>query len=180
MFSLEEIAQITYNTMQLYFDQRKIDLAVGPISDDDANTLTRAYGDLNWEYYISTLGNQDDCFSLCIKFVTSSEHRLVESAPAGAAMSIFDARDKSLNIHIVENFVKDSEKHPLRRKMVLYTLYASMIFMNMAGSDVIRIHEPVEDKIDYYASFGFTMDPCGYIMSSNFTKLQQEMVKRAS
>ncbi|WP_370605364.1 hypothetical protein [Citrobacter braakii] len=48
MLSLEEVAQLTYNTLQSYMDQRGIDLAVGPLSDVDANSLARAYGELNW------------------------------------------------------------------------------------------------------------------------------------
>ena len=55
MLSLEEVAQLTYNTLQSYMDQRGIDLAVGPLSDIDAGSLARAYGELNWEWYITCL-----------------------------------------------------------------------------------------------------------------------------
>ncbi|MCW7764315.1 hypothetical protein [Photorhabdus luminescens] len=178
MLSLEHIAQLTYNTLQLYMDQRGIDLAVGPISDNDANMLIRAYGELNWEYYITEIGNRDDCFSLCIKFVASKEHCLVEPVPSGAALSTYDLNDKSFNIHVLENFVKDTENHPLRRKMLLYTLYAALIFMSMVDGEVIRIHEPVNDKIDYYHSFGFEMENCGYIMSCDIEALTENVKTR--
>ncbi|EQC00956.1 hypothetical protein LGZ99_09835 [Photorhabdus temperata] len=179
MLSLKHVAQLTYNILQLYMNQRGIDLVVGPISDNDANMLTRAYGDINWEYYITEVGNRDNCFSLCIKFVKSREPFQVESVPAGAALSTYDLNDKSFNIYVLENFVKDTENHPLRRKMLLYTLYTALIFMNMVDGEIVRIHEPVEDKIAYYCSFGFELERCGYVMSCDIQTLIEKVKSRS-
>ncbi|TDB52146.1 hypothetical protein [Photorhabdus luminescens] len=179
MLSLKHVAQLTYNTLQSYMDQRGIDLAVGPISDSDANMLTRAYGELNWDYYITEVGNRDDCFSLCIKFVISRENLQIESVPAGVALSTYDLSNKSFNIHVLENFVKDTENHPLHRKMLLYTLYASLIFMNMVDGEDVRIHEPVKDKIAYYRSFGFELERCGYVMSCDIKTLTAKLKSRS-
>ncbi|HCR0843539.1 TPA: hypothetical protein OMT42_000497 [Klebsiella aerogenes] len=181
MLSLEEIAQLTYNTLQSYMDQRGIDLAVGPLSDIDANSLSRAYGDLNWEWYLTEIGNRDDCFSLCIKLVTSQENKLVEHYPAGVALCTYFIDTKIFEVHAVENFVKDTEDHPLRRKMVLYTLYAALIFMNQVDGEAIKIIEPVEDKIDYYRTFGFEMqDGNQDVMHCSFEKLQTVLATLAS
>lgn len=181
MLSLEEVAQLTYNTLQSYMDQRGIDLAVGPLSDIDAGSLARAYGELNWEWYITEVGNRDDCFSLCIKLVTSQENKVVEHYPAGVALCTYFIDSKFFEVHAVENFVKDTEDHPLRRKMVLYTLYAALIFMNQVDGEAIRIIEPVEDKIEYYRSFGFEMLADGSnAMHCDFDKFQRVLAERAS
>lgn len=180
MLSLEEVAQLTYNTLQSYMDQRGIDLAVGPLTDGDANSLSRAYGELNWEWYITEIGNRDDCFSLCIKLVTSQENKLVEHYPAGVALCTYFMESKIFDVHAVENFVKDTEDHPLRRKMVLYTLYAALIFMNQVDGVAIRIIEPVEDKIEYYRTFGFEMlNNQRDVMHCNFDKFKQVLLARA-
>lgn len=181
MLSLNEVAQLTYATLQSYMDQRGIDLAVGPLTDADANALCRAYGDLNWEWYITDVGNRDDCFDLGIKLITSREHKIIESSPAGVSLCTYNLSSKNFDIHAVENFVKDTENHPLRRKMVLYTLYAAVIFMNQAGGETIRLLEPVEDKIPYYESFGFEMSTsCSYIMVCSLDKLRTRMAELAA
>lgn len=181
MLSLEEVAQLTYNTLQSYMDQRGIDLAVGPLSDSDIVSLLRAYGELNWEWYVTEVSNRDDCFSLCIKLITAKDHKLVEHYPAGVALCTYHVGTKIFEVHAVENFVKDSEEHPLRRKMVLYTLYAALIFMKQVDGIAIRIIEPVEDKIDYYRTFGFEMlDGCSYAMHCDFDKFQEVLAQRAA
>ncbi len=87
---------------------------------------------------------------------------------------------KIFEVHAVENFVKDTEDHPLRRKMVLYTLYAALIFMNQVDGEAIRIIEPVEDKIEYYRSFGFEMLADGSnAMHCDFDKFQRVLAERA-
>lgn len=180
MLSLNEIAQLTYSTLQSYMDQRGIDLAVGPLSDDDANTLCRAYGDLNWEWYITEVGNSQDCFDLGIKLITSREHKLVESSPAGVALCTYTKSTGTFDIHAVENFVRDTEDHPLRRRMVLYTLYAALIFMNQARGTIVRIIEPVPDKIDYYRGFGFEMcTESAYVMRCTVDELRANLADLA-
>lgn len=181
MLSLNEVAQLTYATLQSYMDQRGIDLAVGPLSDADANSLSRAYGDLNWEWYITEIGNRDDCFDLGLKLITSREHKLVECSPAGVSLCTYNISSKTFDIHAVENFVRDNENHPLRRKMVLYTLYAAIIFMSQAGGEMVRIIEPVDDKIAYYQSFGFEMSStCTYVMTCALDTLKARLAELAS
>ncbi|CBJ44944.1 hypothetical protein EAM_0269 [Erwinia amylovora ATCC 49946] len=68
--------------------------------------------DLNWEWYITETGNRDDCFELGIKLITSREHKLVESSPAGVSMSTYSISAKTFDIHAVDNLSKDSEDHP--------------------------------------------------------------------
>ncbi|WP_062748327.1 hypothetical protein [Erwinia persicina] len=180
MLSLNEVAQLTYTTFQYYMDQRGINLAVGPLTDADANLLSRAYGDLNWDWYITSVSNRDDCFGLSLKLMTSREHKLIESSPAGVSLSTYSISSKTFDIHAVESFVRDSEDHPLRRRMVLYTLYAAVIFMSQAGGEVIRIIEPVEEKIAYYESFGFEMsESCAYVMTCTLAKLQDTLARMA-
>jgi hypothetical protein len=180
MLSLEEVAQQTYNTLQAYMDHRGISLAVGPLSINDSNFLIRGYvGDLNWEYYVTTTANDPDCFSLCIKLITSHEHKLVDDYPAGVALCTYHHTDSRFDIHAVENFVKDSEEHPLRRKMVLYTIFAAVIFMKQVDGQTVQILEPDPDLIEYYRSFGFEMSPtCSYIMRSNLNELMRVMAGR--
>lgn len=179
MLSLEEVAQQTYNTLQAYMDHREIDLAVGPLSFNDTSSLIRAYGELNWEYYVTSVGNDPDCFSLCIKLITSKEHKLVDDYPAGVALCTYHHGSSRFDIHAVENFVKDSEDHPLRRKMILYTLYAAVIFMKQVDGTEVRIIEPVEEKIDYYRTFGFEMsDSCSYVMTCSLDRLMSYMAER--
>lgn len=176
---LEHIAQLTYTTLQTYMDERGIDLAVGPLSDEDSNALCRAYGDLNWEYYLSTVGNDPDCFSLCIKFVKSKDNRVAENSPSGASLSLYTDTSKTFDIHIIENFVRDSENHPLRRKMVLYTLYAAVIFMRQVDGEIVRIIEPVPEYREYYSTFGFQPTDCDYVMSCSYEELLNNLEERS-
>lgn len=181
MLSLEEVAQQTYNTLQAYMDHREIGLAVGPLSISDSNSLIRAYGDLNWEYYVTEVGNDPNCFSLCIKLVTSKEHKLVDDYPAGVALCTYHLSEKRFDIHAVESFVKDSEEHPLRRKMILYTLYAAIIFMTQVDGEEVRIIEPVKEKVDYYQTFGFEMSSdCTYVMYCGLGRLKSYISRLAT
>lgn len=181
MLSLEEVAQQTYNTLQAYMDHREISLAVGPLSMSDSSSLIRAYGELNWEYYVTEVGNDPDCFSLCIKLVTSKENKVVDDYPAGVALCTYRLSEKRFDIHAVENFVKDSEEHPLRRKMILYTLYAAIIFMTQVDGIEVRIIEPVEEKIEYYRTFGFEMSQsCTYVMCCDLDRLKEHILRLAA
>ncbi|WP_099257773.1 hypothetical protein [Erwinia amylovora] len=94
-------------------------------------------------------------------------------------MSTYSISAKTFDIHAVDNLSKDSEDHPFARRMVLYTLYAAVIFMNQAGGETIRIIEPVKESIPYFESFGFEVSDCSYVMTCSLAKLQETMASLA-
>ncbi|PWC10691.1 hypothetical protein B4923_16375 [Brenneria roseae subsp. americana] len=173
MLSLEEIGQSVRNNLQLIIDSSGLDLAVGPISDQDYRILCGGFGDLDWNYAICTHGNDPDRFEFCVKLVT--DH--IDSVPAGIALCVFGSNDKIFQIHMIESFVRDDEDHPLKGRMVTLTLMAAYIFCMAVEATEVYIVEPDQDLIDYYSTYGFSMHECGYIMKSDVAGLETTFKK---
>lgn len=176
MLNLDEIGQSVRNNVQLVIDHVGLPLAVGPISDEDYRVLCGGYGQLEWDYALNTYGNDPDKFEFCIKLVMQGA---VQGIPAGAAICIYGIEEKTFHIHIIERFTRDDEEHPLNGRMVLITLMSAYIFCKAVECETVQIVEPVPHLHEFYASFGFVMERCGYIMSNSVSALEDVFIKFA-
>ncbi|TDB61648.1 MULTISPECIES: hypothetical protein [Photorhabdus] len=175
MLSLEEIGQSVRNNLQLIIDSQELPLAVGPITDQDFRILFGGFGDLEWEFGLAEYGNDPDRFEFCVKLVNMA----IETVPSGVALCVYGVNDKIFRIHMIENFSKNDKNHPLTGRMVLLTLMSAYLFSVAVEAEGVYIMEPVSELCDYYASFGFTMHECGYIMVSDVNGLQTAFGKFA-
>lgn len=75
MLTLDEIGQSVRNNIQLIIDHVGLPLAVGPLSDDDYKILCGGYGELEWDYALSTYGNSREKYEFCIKLVQQGRFR---------------------------------------------------------------------------------------------------------
>ncbi|WP_318378944.1 hypothetical protein [Enterobacter sp.] len=176
MLTLDEIGQSVRNNIQLVIDNVGLSLAVGPISDEDYRVLSGGYGQLEWDYALNTYGNDPDKFEFCIKLIAQG---VLQGIPAGAAICVYGVEEKVFRIHIIERFTSDEEDHPLNGKMVLITLMSAYLFCKAVDCDSVQIFEPVPELHKFYSSFGFVMDPCGYVMSNSVSSLEEVFSKFA-
>ncbi|GAL59042.1 hypothetical protein EV102420_14_01010 [Pseudescherichia vulneris NBRC 102420] len=176
MLTLDEIGQSVRSNTQLVIDHAGLPLAIGPISDEDYRVLCGGYGQLEWDYALNTYGNDPDKFEFCIKLVMQGA---VQVIPAGAAICIYKVKEKLFQIHLIERFTRDDEDHPLNGRMVLITLMSTYIFCRAAECEIVQIVEPVPELQDFYASFGFVIEGCGYIMSNSVSALEDVFIKFA-
>lgn len=172
MLSLEEIGQSVRNNLQLIIDYQGLPLAVGPITDQDFRILAGGFGALEWDFGLTEYGNHRDRFEFCVKLV-SIANAIVETVPSGVALCVYGVREKIFRIHMIENFARNDKDHPLTGRMVLLTLMAAYLFGVAVEAESVHIMEPVPELHDYYASFGFTMHECGYVMVSDVSGLQE-------
>lgn len=63
--------------------------------------------------------------------------------------------------------------------MVLITLMSAYLFCMAVECSQVHIIEPVPELVDYYTSFGFVMEKCGYIMSADTKALEETFLKFA-
>ncbi len=176
MLTIEDIGQSVRNNIQLVLDNFGLPLAVGPISDDDYKVLSGGFGELEWDYVLSTHGNSPDRYEFCIKLVN---HGAMENVPSGAALCIFGVEEHTFNIHMIESFVRDDPDHPLKGRMVLITLMSAYLFCMAVDCPVVRVIEPVHELRAFYESFGFGMLPCGYIMEAETSDIEGVFIKFA-
>lgn len=177
MLTLEEIGQSVRNNIQLVIDNFGLPLAVGPISDEDYRILSGGFGELEWDYALLEFGNDPDRYEFCIKLVSQG---VIQGAPAGAAICVYGIEEDVFRIHIIERFSRlEEEEHPLKGRMVLITLMSAYLFCMAVGCKQVHIIEPVPELVDYYTSFGFVMEKCGYIMSAPTETLQEAFIKFA-
>ncbi|EGZ3275698.1 hypothetical protein CWH66_004503, partial [Escherichia coli O111:NM] len=151
-------------------------LAVGPLSDDDYKILCGGYGELEWDYALSTYGNSREKYEFCIKLVQQGR---VQGIPSGAAICVYGVEENIFRIHMIERFSREDESHPLKGRMVLLTLMSAFIFCKAVECKVVHIVEPVPELVQYYESFGFRMEQCGYVMSAVIDELQDIFLKFA-
>lgn len=166
MLTLNDIGTITRNNVQLILDQLSINLAVGDINDDDYRILCGGFGELNWDEFISSIGNHEDRFEFCIKIKTV-EGGVATGVPAGIALCLYSISENSFDIYAVENFCRNKPDHPLHGKMIQLTLMAAYLFSTAVKCATIRIIEPVQELLDFYAQYGFNLLPCNYIMQAD-------------
>lgn len=168
MFNLNDIGTITRNNVQLILDKLGMNLAVGDINDNDYRILCGGFGELNWDGFINSIGNHKDRFEFCIK-VKTVEDSAPTGVPAGLALCLYSITENSFDIHAVENFCRDDPGHPLTGKMIQITLMAAYIFSIAVKCATIRIIEPVQELLDFYASYGFNLLPCNSIMQADIS-----------
>ncbi|MBL5919811.1 hypothetical protein I7V28_01510 [Lelliottia amnigena] len=176
MLTIEEIGQSVRNNIQLVLDNFGLPLAVGPISDDDYKVLCGGFGDLEWDYALSTHGNSPERYEFCIKLVNQGA---MEGVPSGVALCIFGVEEHVFSIHMIESFVKDDADHPLKGRMVLITLMSAYLFCMAVECPTVHIIEPVVDLHVFYESFGFRMLPCGYVMEAKLLDIEDVFNKFA-
>lgn len=176
MLTLEEIGQSVRNNIQLVIDNVGLPLAVGAISDDDYRILCGGFGELEWDFALEKYGNDPERYEFCVKVV---EQGVTQTVPSGAAICGYGVEDRIFRIHIIERFSRDDEQHPLRGRMVLITLMSAYLFCMAVESDTVYIMEPVPELVGYYTRFGFTMQPCGYVMAASVSSLQETFVNFA-
>ena len=176
MLTLDEIGQSVRNNIQLIIDHVGLPLAVGPLSDDDYKILCGGYGELEWDYALSTYGNSREKYEFCIKLVQQGR---VQGIPSGAAICVYGVEENIFRIHMIERFSREDESHPLKGRMVLLTLRSAFIFCKAVECKVVHIVEPVPELVQYYESFGFRMEQCGYVMSAVIDELQDIFLKFA-
>ncbi|MGL5343653.1 MAG: hypothetical protein ACRC9O_03255 [Plesiomonas sp.] len=169
MLSLDEISQSVRNNIQLVLDHVGLPLAVGPISDDDYRILCGGFGELEWDWALSTYGNSPSKYEFCIKLV---EQSVTQRVPSGAAICVYDSDDNIFNIHMIERFSSGIEEHPLKGRMTLITLMSAYIFCKAVDCNEVRIVEPVPELRDFYSSFGFNQISCGYVMVAEASDLE--------
>lgn len=174
MLTLEEIGQSVRNNIQLIIDSYGLPLAVGPISDDDYKILAGGFGELEWDCGLSMYGNDPDRYEFCIKIVN---HDVVASVLSGAALCIYDPLQSSFMIHMIENFERKDQTHPLRGRMTLITLMSAFIFSMAVEGKIVSIVEPVPELLEYYSSFGFLTAENGKIMHAEVSSLHDVFVK---
>ncbi|QXF34394.1 hypothetical protein CE143_15490 [Photorhabdus luminescens] len=168
MLSLEEIGQLVRNNLQLILDSQGLPLVVSSITDQDFKILAGGFGALEWEFGLTEYGNDPDRFEFCVKLVNTA----IEVVPSGAALCLYGVNDKIFRIHMIESFSRNDKNHPLTGRMVFLTLMSAYLFSVAVEAEGVYIMEPVSELCDYYASFGFTMHECGYIMISDVNGLQ--------
>lgn len=176
MLTLDEIGQSVRNNIQLVIDNYGLPLAVGPISNDDYKILSGGFGELEWDYALTTYGNSPGRYEFCIKLINQG---VVQGIPAGAALCIYEVEDRTFRIHMIENFARDDDEHPLKGRMVLITLMSAYLFCMAVECQLIHIVEPVPELLEFYASFGFRELPCGYIMEANLSDIQGTFINFA-
>lgn len=175
MLSLEEIGQSVRNNLQLILDSYGIKLAVGPVTDQDYKILSGGFGELEWDFGFSQHGNDPDKFEFCVKLVNTA----VEAIPSGVSLSVYSIEERIFRIHMIESFVRSDAEHPLKGRMVLLSLMAAYIFCMAVGAVEVHVVEPVPELVEYYASFGFKMHTCGYVMVSEVSGLENAFGKFA-
>jgi hypothetical protein len=176
MLTIEEIGQSVRNNIQLVLDNFGLPLAVGPISDDDYKVLSGGFGELEWDYALSTQGNSPERYEFCIKLLNQN---VMEGVPSGAALCIFGVEEHVFSIHMIESFVKDDVDHPLKGRMVLITLMSAYLFCMAVECPTVRIIEPVPGLYDFYGRFGFRMLQCGYVMEAQLSDIEDVFNKFA-
>lgn len=175
MLSLEEIGQSVRNNLQLILDSYGLKLAVGPVTDQDYKILCGGFGELEWDFGFSQHGNHPDKFEFCVKLVNTG----VEDIPSGVALSVYSIEERVFRIHMIESFVRNDAEHPLKGRMVLLALMSAYIFCMAVNATEVQVVEPVAELVDYYASFGFVMHACGYVMTSEVSGLETAFGKFA-
>lgn len=176
MLTLDEIGQSVRNNIQLIIDHVGLPLAVGPITDEDYKILCGGYGELEWDYALSTYGNSAEKYEFSIKLV---QQGVIQGIPSGAAICVYGVDDNVFRIHMIERFSKEDELHPLKGKMVLITLMSAFVFCKAVECEAVHIIEPVPELRPYYESFGFRMEKCGYVMSTSADSLENAFLKFA-
>ena len=167
---------LTIEEIGLVLDNFGLPLAVGPISDDDYKVLSGGFGELEWDYVLSTHGNSPERYEFCIKLVN---HGALENVPSGAALCIFEVEEHTFSIHMIESFVRDDPEHPLKGRMVLITLMSAYLFCMAVDCPTVRVIEPVPELRDFYESFGFCMLACGFIMEAELSAIEDVFNKFA-
>jgi len=168
MLTLDEIGQSVRNNIQLVIDHFGLPLAVGPICDDDYKILAGGFGELAWDCGLSSYGNHPDRYEFCIKLVTQNG---VQSIPSGAALCVYDVESRIFCIHMIENFERDDQEHPLTGRMALISIMSAIIFCKAVDGQAVHIDDPVPELHNYYSSFGFMMMPCGGRMEAEVGNL---------
>ncbi|MFS1424715.1 hypothetical protein [Shewanella sp. 10N.286.48.B5] len=152
-FTQVKVAAI--NSIQWFFDDQKLDLMVGEVSDDDYKILCGGYGDLEWPWALSDIGNAENSISFCFK-ITGGK------IPDGIAMGLFDTENETLSIYMIESFVRQNNTHPLSGRMVYFTLVSSLLFLEAFDGKTLHFVDPLNQDLEgYYKSFGFS-EPYSY------------------
>ncbi|MGI2108418.1 hypothetical protein ACRN9C_03310 [Shewanella frigidimarina] len=148
--NFEQVKTATINSIQLFLDEQNFDLMVGELSDDDYKILCGGYGDLEWPWAIGSIGNDDHSVSFCFK-ITGGH------IPEGIAMGLYDVESETLSIHMIESFVRDKPAHPLKGRMIYFTLVAAALFIRAFDGKLLNFVDPLNSDLEkLYISYGFS------------------------
>lgn len=150
--NFEQIVNSSISDFQMLMDSLSSSLAVGSIKEQDFIVLSKGYGRINWDYVINKNYDPDGSFDFCFKL---KDIDCRSSVLLGAFISSFIPERETLEIYGIENFGGDV----LKGKMLLYSLFACLIFMKKLDGKYIRLVDVEESNYalrDYYRQFGFT------------------------
>jgi len=148
--NFEQVKTATINSIQLFLDEKNLDLMVGELNDDDYKILCRGYGELEWPWAISSIGNDDHSVSFCFK-ITGGH------IPEGIAMGLYDFESETLSIHMIESFVRGKADHPLSGRMIYFTLVSAALFIAAFDGKFLNFVDPVNSDLEkLYISYGFS------------------------
>lgn len=148
-FNQVKIAAI--NSIQYFFDDQKLGLMVGEVTDDDYKILCGGFGELEWPWAFESIGNESNTISFCFK-ITGSK------VPDGLVMGLYNSDTEALSIYMIESFVRVADAaHPLKGRMIYFTLISSLLFLEAFDGKILHFVDPLNKDLEgYYKSYGFS------------------------
>lgn len=145
-----QVKTAAINSIQWFFDDQKLGLMVGEITDDDYRILCGGFGDLEWPWALDSFGNEDHCISFCFK-ITGGH------VPDGIAMGLYDVENGKLSIHMIENFVRHKVEHPLQGRMIYFTLVSAYLFLEAFEGKTLDFVDALNQELENeYQKYGFS------------------------
>lgn len=148
----DQIKSAVLNAIQTVTDDMGMGLGVGPLNQQDWNYLSGGYGLLNWDMGLTTYGNEEWSFDVALKL-----------APAmvtldAAILGVYRLETDTLEMHLVESFVRTNVQHSLKGRVFAMMIIASYLYIAAAGGTYVRLMDVEPELIDYYSMFGFKTD----------------------
>ncbi len=148
----DQIKSAVLSAIQVVTDEMGLELAVGPINGLDWEYLSGGYGHLNWEAGLTQYGNEDWSFDVALKL--ASDTRLLSAAILG----VYHPDTGTLEVHLVESFIKRKDPHPLNGRVFEMTIIASFLYVAAVGGTTVRLMDVEPELTTYYNIFGFERD----------------------
>ncbi|MFQ2671493.1 MULTISPECIES: hypothetical protein [Aeromonas] len=148
----DQIKSAVLNAIQTVTDEMGMGLGVGPLNQQDWNYLSGGYGLLNWEMGLTKYGNEEWSFDVALKLAPNM------STLDAAILGVYRLETDTLEMHLVESFVRTSVQHSLKGHVFAMMIIASYLYIAAADGTYVRLMDVEPELMDYYRIFGFRTD----------------------
>lgn len=148
----DQIKSAVLNAIQTVTDEMGMGLGVGPLNEQDWNYLSGGYGLLNWEMGLTRYGNEQWSFDVALKLAPTM------ATLDAAILGVYRQETDTLEMHLVESFVRSNVQHSLKGRVFAMMIIASYLYIAAADGAYVRLMDVEPELMDYYSMFGFRTD----------------------